>query len=100
MSDEATAREEAEVVAEAERAFRENDEQDAQEGNEDGAGGEEEEDEGEDEEEDDESVQEPTDDESVYTSAADDEDEAAYENQPAAGLSPRLVVKRAVETLQ
>ena len=32
--------------------------------------------------------------------SAVDEDEAAYENQPAAGLSPRLVLKRAVETLQ
>jgi len=32
--------------------------------------------------------------------SAVDEDEAAYENQPAAGLSPRLVLKRAVEMLQ
>ena len=34
------------------------------------------------------------------SSAVDEEEEAAYADQPAAGLSPRLVVRRAVETLQ
>ena len=51
------------------------------------------------EEEDRESNMEPSD---TYddTSAGDEEEELAYADQPAAGLSPRLVIKRAVKTLQ
>ena len=57
-----------------------------------------EEDDEEDDEEDNEEDGDPSD--TYDESSACDEDEAAYENQPAAGLSPRLVLKRAVETLQ
>jgi len=57
------------------------------------------EDRGEDEEDDEDEDEDDEDDASSYTSASALEEEALYEDQPACGLSPRLVVRRGVQQL-
>ena len=69
-------------------------------GDEDDAFDEGEEGEGEGEDEDEDEDEEESNDASSYTGASELEEEAAYDDQPGCGLSPRLVVRRGVQLLQ